>query len=58
LTARKLGAIRVLHNYLIERRDGTTAAERFFGQRPQSLVPWLLAHLPLPARPRRRDNAN
>ena len=29
LTVRKLGAIRVLHNYLIERRDGTTAAERF-----------------------------
>lgn len=58
LTVRKLGAIRVLHNYLIERRDGTTAAERFFGQRPRSLVPWLLARLPLPARPRRRDNAN
>jgi hypothetical protein len=57
LTVRKLGAIRVLHNYLIERRDGTTAAERFFGQPPQSLVPWLLARLPLPARPRRRHNA-
>jgi hypothetical protein len=58
LTVRKLGAIRVLHNYLIERRDGTTAAERFFGQRPQSLVPWLLARLPLPARPRHRATAN
>ncbi len=58
LTVRKLGAIRVVHNYLIERRDGTTAAERFFGQRPESLVPWLLARLPLPARPRRRDNSN
>lgn len=58
LTVRKLGAIRVLHNYLIERRDGTTAAERFFGQRPQSLVTWLLTRLPLPARPRRRRTAN
>lgn len=58
LTVRKLGAIRVLHNYLIERRDGTTAAERFFGQRPQPLVAWLLARLPLPGRPRRRHNAN
>ena len=36
LTVRKLGAIRVLHNYLITRRDATTPAERFFGQRPQS----------------------
>ena len=58
LTVRKLGAIRVLHNYLIERRDGTTPAERFFGQPPQPLMPWLLARLPLPARPRRRQNAN
>ena len=58
LTVRKLGAIRVLHNYLIKRRDGTTPAERFFGQPPQPLMPWLLPRLPLPARPRRRHNAN
>lgn len=57
LTARKLGALRVLHNYVVERRDGTTAAERFFGQRPQPLLPWLLARLPLPARPRARRQA-
>lgn len=58
LTVRKLGAIRVLHNYLIERPDGTTPAERFFGQAPQPLMPWLLARLPLPERPRRRHNPN
>ena len=53
LTPRKLLAVQVLHNYLVERRDGTTAAERFFGVRPQALFPWLLARLPLPARPPR-----
>jgi len=51
LTSRKLGALRVIHNYLVERRDGTTAAERFFGAGPQPLFAWLLARLPLPARP-------
>jgi hypothetical protein len=54
LTTRKLGALRVLHNYLATRPDGTTAAERFFGARPQPLMPWLLSRLPLPASPRRR----
>ena len=54
LTPRKLAALRVLHNFLIERPGGTTAAERFFGARPRPLLPWLLARLPLPARPRRR----
>lgn len=33
---------------------GSMAAERFFGQRPQPLLPWLLSRLPLPARPRQR----
>ncbi len=51
LTPRKLGALKVLHNYLVERPDGSTAAERFFGSRPQPLFAWLLARLPLPARP-------
>lgn len=51
LTTRKLGALRVLHNFLIERRDATTAAERFFGARPEPLMPWLLARLPMPRHP-------
>jgi hypothetical protein len=57
LTPRKLGALRVLHNYVIGRPDKTTAAERFFGQRPQPLLPWLLSRLPLPALPRQRRSA-
>jgi hypothetical protein len=54
LTPCKLRALRVLHNYAARRADGTTAAERFFGQHPRELFPWLLDRLSLPARPRRR----
>jgi hypothetical protein len=53
LSKRRLAALTVLHNYYILRPDGTTAAERFFGQPPDDLVEWLLARLDLPARPRR-----
>jgi hypothetical protein len=54
LSARKLGALTALHNYWIRRGDGTTAAERFFGQKPADLFEWLLERLPEPARPAAR----
>jgi hypothetical protein len=57
LTTSKLGALRVLHNFLIERPDATTAAERFFGSRPEPLMPWLLARLPMPNHPWQRRTA-
>ena len=52
LTNRKLKALRVLHNYVVRRADGTTAAERFFGQRPRAVFGWLLERINLPGRPR------
>jgi hypothetical protein len=52
LTKRKLRALTVLHNYLVRRPDGTTAAERFYGHAPRDLFAWLLARLSHPARPR------
>jgi hypothetical protein len=52
LTARKLQALTVLHNYAAKRQDGSTAAGRFFGSKPQDLFGWLLVRLALPARPR------
>ena len=52
LSDRKLRALTVLHNYFIQRDNGTTAAERFFGAKPPDLFDWLLARLPMPARPR------
>ena len=45
ITPRKLRVLGVLHNYVIERRDGTTAAKRFFGQEHRELFPWLVAQI-------------
>jgi hypothetical protein len=47
----KLGALTVIHNYYLSRSDGTTAAERFFGNKPKDLFGWLLDRLDMPARP-------
>jgi hypothetical protein len=60
LSPGKLKALTVLHNYFIERADGTTAAQRFFGQKPVDLFEWLLERFPEPPRPakRRRKTAN
>jgi uncharacterized protein DUF6399 len=51
LPARKLQALTAVHNYWLRRGDGTTAAERFFGQPPANLFDYLVEHLPVPARP-------
>ena len=51
LDSGRLRALTVLHNYFLERPDGTTAAERFFGQKPQDLFSWLLERFPDPPRP-------
>jgi hypothetical protein len=56
-TLRKLQALTVLHNYLVRRADGTTAAERFYGTVSQDLFAWLLDRLSIPARPRARRRA-
>ena len=60
LSPGKLKALTVLHNYFLERADGSTAAQRFFGQRPADLFEWLLERFPEPPRPakRRRKPAN
>jgi Family of unknown function (DUF6399) len=51
LSTRRLAALTALHNYWLKRSDGTSAAERLFGKKPDDLFEWLLARLPLPARP-------
>lgn len=57
LTARKLQALTVLHNYAVQRADGSTAAGRFYGTEPQDLLAWLLRRLRPPARPRTARHA-
>ena len=47
----KLKVLTILHNYLIRRPDGTTAAERFFGTQPRGLFEYVLDRLDVPARP-------
>lgn len=54
LSGRKLSVLTVLHNYFVRRADGSTAAERFYGQPPRDLFSWLLDRMSFPARPRRR----
>jgi hypothetical protein len=51
LSNSKLEALTVVHNYYLTRRDGTTAAERFFGAKPRDLFGWLVDRIDVPARP-------
>jgi hypothetical protein len=52
---RTLKVLTVLHNFFIRRSDGTTAAERFFEQKPRVLFTWLLDKMELP-RPREKHS--
>jgi hypothetical protein len=54
LNTNKLQALTVLHNFFSSRRDGTTAAERFFEQKSRNVFEWLLGVIDLPVRPRNR----
>jgi hypothetical protein len=54
LSAGRLQALTVVHNYLSKRADGTTAAERFFGSQPCPVFEWLLERLPDLPRPAQR----
>ena len=56
LSAGRLKALTVIHNYLTERADGTTAAERFFGKKPRDLFDWLHQRLPDLPRPAAKRN--
>ena len=46
-----LSALTVLHNYVPNRSDGTSPAERLFGSKPDDLFEYLVLHLPWPPRP-------
>jgi len=54
LSDQKLNALKVTHNFHLKRLDGTTAAERFFGQRPRSLFSHLLNKVNLPGFPAKK----
>jgi molecular chaperone GrpE (heat shock protein) len=50
----RLRMLTILHNYVVKRPDGTTAAERFFGHPPTDLFAWLLDRVGFPCRPASR----
>jgi hypothetical protein len=54
LSDRKMKGFTVIHNFYLKRPDGTTAAERFFENKPINMFEWLVKNMPLPARPRSR----
>lgn len=61
LTEKRLQALTVIHNYGLKRKDGTTAAMRFFNSDIPDLFSWLLGEiggLPLPRKARSRHIAN
>lgn len=57
LREERLRALTAVHNFVVERADGTTAAERFFGSKPRPVFEWLLERMPELPRPalRRRS---
>jgi len=46
LSEKRLQTLTVVHNYVVRRDDGTTAAERFFGQKQRDAFSWLLQSMP------------
>ena len=54
LSDQKLNALKVVHNFHLRRQDGTTAAERFFGQAPKELFAYLLERIDLPGFPAKK----
>src|SRR5215475_1084309 len=48
---RKRACLTAVHNFFLTREDGTTAAERFFGQKPRSMFTAILQSIDLPPAP-------
>lgn len=48
---RKRECFTTIHNFFLTRPDGTTAAERFFGQKPRSMFKAILESVELPPAP-------
>jgi len=48
---RKRACLTAVHNFFLTRPDGTTAAERFFGQKPRSMLIAILGAVEIPPAP-------
>lgn len=54
MSTRKLRALTVVHNFFLKRKNRTTAAERFFGKKPDKLFEYPVEKMPKPKRPAAR----
>ena len=54
ISPRKLSALTVVHNFFIQRPDGSTPAQRFFEADHSCLFNCLLDHVDLPGRPAKK----
>src|SRR6266567_2831956 len=48
---RKRACLTAVHTFFLTRADGTTAAERFFGQKPRSMFAAILESVEIPPAP-------
>lgn len=53
LNPQSIRALTIVHNFHIRREDGTSAAERLFGQAHQNLFESVVKHVRIPGKPRR-----
>jgi hypothetical protein len=58
LSNRKLSALTAVHNFFIKRMDGTTAAERFFDNKPRDMFEFILETVSIPGRPAKKRRVN
>ena len=57
LSSVRLQSLTAVHNYVVQRADGTTAAERFFGAKPRPVFDCLLEKMPELPRPAKKRPA-
>ena len=56
LNERALKALTIVHNFDTKRKDGTTAAERFFGAKHENLFESLVANVRIPGKPKQQHH--
>jgi hypothetical protein len=56
LGEKTLKVLSIVHNFGVQRRDGTTAAERFFGSKHADLFEYLATNVRIPARPKQQHH--
>jgi len=56
LNERALKALTIIHNFDTQRKDGTTAAERFFGVKHENLFDSLVANVRIPGKPKQQHH--